>query len=358
MDPGAPMPTAVRTPARALLTTLLKDVSRSFYLTLRVLPHPIRPQIGLAYLLARSSDTIADTEIVPVERRLRALQDLRAQILGDAQTPVHFGELIQHQGWPAERTLLERIEELLAKLAQFSPDDQRRIRDVLAVITSGQQLDLSRFGQASASNLIALQNEAELDDYTYRVAGCVGEFWTKMCRSHLFPDAKLDDVLLLTNGVRFGKGLQLVNILRDLPRDLRQGRCYIPQDRLTAGKLSPADLLKSAAERKFRPLYNSYLDQAENHLAAGWMYTNALPRRSVRIRLACAWPILIGVKTISKLRQEKMLDPAHRVKISRTEVRSLIVRSIVSYPNRAAWDRLFSRWRQGDYPVASAVLFA
>jgi farnesyl-diphosphate farnesyltransferase len=352
------MPTAARTPARALLATLLKDVSRSFYLTLRVLPHPIRPQIGLAYLLARSSDTIADTEIVPVERRLHALQDLRARILGDAQPPVDFGELIQHQGLPAERTLLERIEELLATLAQFNPDDQQRIRDVLAIITSGQQLDLSRFRQARASNLIALQSDAELDDYTYRVAGCVGEFWTKMCRSHLFADAKLDDVLLLTNGVRFGKGLQLVNILRDLPRDLRQGRCYIPQDRLTGGKLSPADLLQTPTERKFRPLYDSYLDQAENHLAAGWVYTNALPRRSVRIRLACAWPILIGVKTINKLRQENMLDPAHRVKISRAEVRSLIVRSIVSYPSPAAWERLFSRWRDGDYPVASAVPFA
>jgi farnesyl-diphosphate farnesyltransferase len=259
---------------------------------------------------------------------------------------------------PAERTLLERIEELLATLAQFNPDDQQRIRDVLAIITSGQQLDLSRFRQARASNLIALQSDAELDDYTYRVAGCVGEFWTKMCRSHLFADAKLDDVLLLTNGVRFGKGLQLVNILRDLPRDLRQGRCYIPQDRLTGGKLSPADLLQTPTERKFRPLYDSYLDQAENHLAAGWVYTNALPRRSVRIRLACAWPILIGVKTINKLRQENMLDPAHRVKISRAEVRSLIVRSIVSYPSPAAWERLFSRWRDGDYPVASAVPFA
>src|SRR5262249_9084382 len=155
-----------------LLTTLLKDVSRSFYLTLRVLPGPIRPQIGLAYLLARSSDTIADTEIVPVERRLRALQELRARILGDAQTPVHFGELSRHQGCPAERTLLERIEELLATLAQFNPDDQQRIRDVLAIITSGQQQDLSRFRPASASDLIALQSDAELDDYIYRVAGC------------------------------------------------------------------------------------------------------------------------------------------------------------------------------------------
>jgi len=43
---------------------LLKATSRSFYLTLRVLPAAVRSQIGLAYLLARTTDTIADTELV------------------------------------------------------------------------------------------------------------------------------------------------------------------------------------------------------------------------------------------------------------------------------------------------------
>jgi len=65
-----------------LLTDLLKQVSRSFYLTLRVLPGAIRPQIGLAYLLARASDTIADTEFVPVSMRLKALDALRERFQG------------------------------------------------------------------------------------------------------------------------------------------------------------------------------------------------------------------------------------------------------------------------------------
>ena len=49
---------------------LLQSVSRSFYLTLRILPAAVRPQIGLAYLLARTTDTIADTELVSLEQRL------------------------------------------------------------------------------------------------------------------------------------------------------------------------------------------------------------------------------------------------------------------------------------------------
>src|SRR3954468_21948166 len=93
-----------------LLTDLLRDVSRSFYLTLRVVPKSIRPQIGLAYLLARTTDTIADTEIVGVEDRLQMLQALCERILGTSAPPVDFGQLAQKQGLPAERVLLEKCE--------------------------------------------------------------------------------------------------------------------------------------------------------------------------------------------------------------------------------------------------------
>ena len=69
-------------PQKELLSGVLRDVSRSFYLTLHLLPGPVRTQIGLAYLLARTTDTIADTELVPLEQRLQCLQDLRERILG------------------------------------------------------------------------------------------------------------------------------------------------------------------------------------------------------------------------------------------------------------------------------------
>ena len=186
-----------------------------------------------------------------------------------------------------------------------------------------------------------MNTDVELDDYTYRVAGCVGEFWTKMCRAHLFYDAPLDDEFLVANGVRFGKGLQLVNILRDLPRDLRQGRCYLPGDRLWAIGLTPLDLLEPVSGRKLRPLYDAYLEQAEEHLAAGWIYTNALPRKDARVRLACAWPLLIGIRTVEKLRANNLLAPELHVKISRSEVRQtclwLTTQSfirVLSHPSR------------------------
>jgi farnesyl-diphosphate farnesyltransferase len=226
---------------------LLKEVSRSFYLTLRVLPARIRPQIGLAYLLARTTDTIADTELVPLEQRLAALQELRGRILGTRRAPLDFGELARCQGTPAERTLLEQAETSLALLCALDPDDQRRVREVLRIIASGQELDLRRFAGASAEHILALDTDSDLDDYTYRVAGCVGEFWTRMCLAHVFPRAALDDARLLADGVRFGKGLQLVNVLRDLPADLRHGRCYLPGATLRSASLKPQDLLPQAA---------------------------------------------------------------------------------------------------------------
>jgi farnesyl-diphosphate farnesyltransferase len=321
----------------SLLTSLLRDVSRSFYLTLRVLPGRIRSPIGLAYLLARATDTVADTELLPVEQRLQALARLRERILGLGARPLDFGELAQRQGSAPERVLLERAEEALTVLESQQPADRELIRQVLTTITSGQELDLRRFAGASPEHIVALRTEEELVDYTYRVAGCVGEFWTRMCRAHLFPRAKLDDRLLLSNGVRFGQGLQLVNILRDLPADLRQGRCYLPSERLAAAGLKPQDLMAAANEPRLRPLYDQYLDVAEGHLQAGWTYTNTLPWSSVRVRLACAWPVLIGLDTLKLLRQSPILDPQHRVKVSRRQVRRRVLASVICYPLPGAW---------------------
>jgi farnesyl-diphosphate farnesyltransferase len=322
---------------------LLKATSRSFYLTLRALPAAVRPQIGLAYLLARTTDTIADTELVSVAARLDALAALRGRILGETSGALDFGPLSQGCALPAEKVLLERVEEALRLLEQLPESDRRLVQEVLRVITGGQELDLKRFANATAEAPAALETEADLDDYTWRVAGCVGEFWTRLCRAHLFPNARLDEDLLLRNGVRFGNGLQWVNILRDIPQDLLKGRCYLPRQSLAALGLNPGDLLSSENLPRLRPFYDQCLDRAAAHLAAGWDYTNALPGGQVRLRLACAWPVLIGARTLRKLRHENVLNPSRRIKVSRREIRALIARSIFLYPWPSAWRGQFDR---------------
>src|SRR5262245_15393530 len=128
-------------PQNQLLGPLLKSVSRTFYWTLRVLPRRIRFQIGLAYLLARTPDTTADTGLVAPEKRLQALNEFKERITGLSGEPLDFKELRQHQGSPAERILLEKCESALGLLETLTPGDSQLIREVLGSITSGQELD-------------------------------------------------------------------------------------------------------------------------------------------------------------------------------------------------------------------------
>ena len=328
-------------PRKETLNGLLKATSRSFYLTVRILPRAVRPQVSIAYLLARTTDTIADSQGDPVQARLGGLADLRCRILG---TPApKAGALPSEGATPAEKRLLDRVDEMLRIFNGMAEEDKRLIREVLTTIISGQELDLKRFGLPNPPQLRALETEAELDDYTFRVAGCVGEFWTRLCRAHLFPGAAVDEEMLLRDGIRFGKGLQLVNILRDIPEDLKDGRCYIPRQSLAAAGLTPEDLRSPVNETRFRALYHGWLDRAGEHLEAGWNYTNALPRGQWRLRLACAWPVLFGARTLRKLRVENVLDASRRVKISRGEVRAIMGRSVVFSGWPAAWRGQFRR---------------
>ncbi len=328
------------------MRNLLKGVSRSFYLTLRILPRPIYTPLSIAYLLARSTDTIADTSLVAISRRRELLLDFRQIIFktceGQSCPAPQFNDLAQTtQATLAERELLAKAAKVLDCLRSLGNHDRLLVRSVLETIIRGQEMDLIRFGAASPDQIASLDTDSDLDEYTYCVAGCVGEFWTKVCCLHLLPGAHLKEAVLLANGIRFGKGLQLVNILRDLPKDLRLGRCYIPAHRLSNIGMKPQDLLESAAIDRFRPLYNKYLQLAEEHLLAGWEYVGMLPFRQLRIRLACAWPLLIGIKTLARLKTDNVLDDGHRVKISRSEIRRIICQSIITYPFPSAWNQMF-----------------
>ena len=337
---------AANTPQADLLSDLLRDVSRSFYLTLRVLPKPVRRQIGLAYLMARTADTIADTELIPVAERLNALDAYSESLKSGDLSLLEFGSLASNQASFSEQSLLARAREPFAVLASFSETDQTLVRRVLEVIIGGQRLDLERFGASKeGGGVAALATMGDLDDYTWRVAGCVGEFWTLICSEHLFDVACEEQNQLLSDGIRFGKGLQLVNILRDLPKDLREGRCYIPADLLEKQGLEASDLLKPECYEAFRELYGELVDMGDRHLEAGWRYTCALPFWQVRLRLACAWPVLIGMRTFGLLRGRNVLDPAIRIKVQRAEIYRIVFSTLCRFFRPHAWARLPDKWK-------------
>ena len=314
-----------------LLHGVLKRVSRSFYLTLAVLPSPVARQVELAYLFARAADTIADTGQLDRSARIMFLQQFKLQFIRESlnwdEIRAIKTEIAPQQSHHGERKLLEQLEECFKIYEKFDVKDQEEIRKVLPTLISGMEMDLAVFPGESEAQLAALGTMDDLDTYAYRVAGCVGEFWTNLACAHLpLIRRQWDREQKNRSGIRFGKGLQLTNILKDLPKDLRRGRCYIPLEMLDSVGLEPKDLLDKKNMSKFSPILQKLVGVTLTHLDQGWFYTMSIPRWEIRLRLACMWPVLIALRTLHLLTTcDNMLDPTQSLKISRFEVYRIVL---------------------------------
>jgi len=266
-------------------TTVLRDVSRSFYLTLRFLPGGFREPASVGYLLARLSDTIADAGGASVETRVTLLENFKRSFATDA--------LDQLSGISeGEQVLVTRAEDCVDSLGALPEWQQDSVRKVVGIITDGQSWDLQRFpGQ--------LESDDELKKYTYQVAGCVGEFWTEIGDGlGDFSSESFEQMNLW--GKNYGESLQLINILRDEKEDLEMGRNYLPE----GGR-------------------QRWIDQARAGLDDAEKYCHAL--RGKRMRFATWLPLLIGRETLDLLEQ----NPEVRAKITRKQVKRLMGRALL-----------------------------
>ena len=314
------------------LRVILKQVSRSFYLTLAVLPAGLRGAVGLAYLLARAADTIADTRLVPRADRLHHLDRFRdALALSSSSRLSEIAKaLTGPQRIPAERALLDRLPECLELYQELPEDDGQRIRGLLLTLTEGMQTELRTFPGEDEGRIVALSSRADLDRHTYYAAGCVGEFWTEMAVAHRPACRFWDATTMKRRGRQFGQGLQMTNVLRDLAQDLRIGRCFLPREDLATLGLTPDQLLDPRAIDRLRPLLRELLTVTLGHLSEGWSYILAIPRGETRIRLACALPLFIGLRTLHRIWEaSNLLDPVVRVRVSRPAVYAILARSSV-----------------------------
>lgn len=343
---------------RRLLTTLLKSVSRAFYLSLRVLPAPLREPIALAYLLARAADTIADSDLLPPDRRLGHIRLFRAHLAAHAHAilPSELATLAHNYPPSTERDLLQSLPDIFALFYALNLPDRARARAVVLTLTRGMQTDLTTFPPAASgkpaapgmpNKITALQTERHLDDYTYLIAGCVGEFWTETLIARAPALSRWHPERMSALGAKFGVALQLTNILRDAPQDLRQGRCYLPQTQLARCGLSPADLLAATNAAgapdpaATRPLLAWGIRRALHGYAAAAEYILAIPRRCLRLRLAALWPALIGLSTLDLLaRHPRWLAASPPVKVPRRSVYAMIALSLLC----ARSDRALTFW--------------
>jgi farnesyl-diphosphate farnesyltransferase len=323
--------------------SILRSVSRSFYLSIRVLPGEVRDPIALAYLLARATDTIADTAEVDAALRMQHLAGLAAVIQGDAAADTiaaireSFAPL---QTNTSERALLAALPRCIEWLRAIDPADRADIQRVLLLINKGQALDVERF--SDPKRVVALRTAAELDQYTYLVAGCVGEFWTHVCVRKLPNFAALSPEQMQSLGVRYGKALQLINILRDIGADLRAGRCYLPHEQLASVGVTADDILAQPA--KIAPLLQAWQDSAAEDLRAGLDYACAI--RNWRVRLATALPALIGVRTLALLRTAGPNAIHNRIKVPRADVQRILFTTAATFAAPAVLRRIYDRSRK------------
>ena len=117
-------------------------------------------------------------------------------------------------------------------------------------------------------------------------------------------------------------------IVHGAPFDVFLSADVTNPDALAARGLTPSDLLDTANLPRLRPLLADLLQVTLAHYDEGWAYTRAVPRGEWRLRLACAWPLLIGLRTLALVaRAENLLDPAALAKISRGAVYRILARS-------------------------------
>ena len=273
---------------------ILRRTSRSFHLTIRLLPRAVRGDVALAYLLARATDTVADASTAATDRRLAMLQAARASLDRPAIEGYRAVEWEQHERDPAGRRLLALLPSLWGRL---QAREDRLVHVVLGHILEGQIFDLERFGRGPGP-----LGDGELERYTWLVAGSVGEFWTDLCAARLGDFARVPPDSMRRRGRLYGQALQLVNILRDRRMDEALGRVYV----------ADGDVPRWTA-------------QARAWLADGAAYCADL--RGGRLRYATILPALLGWRTLSLIPHQApgLLTPA---KVPRHEVRRWMRRAL------------------------------
>ncbi|HKJ71741.1 MAG TPA: squalene/phytoene synthase family protein [Gammaproteobacteria bacterium] len=325
---------------------LLERLARSFALSLHLLPRPLREHFARAYLFARAADTVSDTDAVAPAARERVLGQLES-----AARRLQRGDPITLEaappgpgGSPEERTLMDQLPAVADWISELSVPARKRAGEVCVTLFAAMRRDLARFGR-HPERVTALPDEAALDTYLYGNAGCVGAYWAQELATTSYRFTGLDIQSLERAGVHLGKALQRVNVLRDLARDLRRGRCYLPADRLAACGLEPRDLYFPDAAGRMRPLLEEQLTAARADLEAGLEFFHHLPHRWLRRRAAAALPAVLARRTLDRIAAEphRILDAHDAVKVPRAEVKRLIARLLLLPPTDRGLERMVLR---------------
>lgn len=305
------------------LDQLLKGTARSLYLSARLLPAKIRGAFSIAYLLCRYADTIADTSLLPADKRLYWValfpECVAKEDISILATLTHH--IANSQQNIYETQLLQNLPRCLQAYGKLPQPQKELILQVVNAVCQGMEIDLQTFPNEKSGQVEAFTTPEELENYCHLMGGAPGVFWSRLLVDMKAVRCKPD--VFLSLGQDIGDALQIVNILRDLPRDLRIGRCYIPLDDLVEEGIVASDLLKPQFAAQFEPVKRKWIAWARQKLLSAGNYFEGIGLMQLRNRAAVAWPVLWAADTLNLLEKENnLLDPSVHVKIERSRIYS------------------------------------
>jgi len=273
---------------------ILSSVSRTFALTIPLLPSAIEKVVGNTYLLCRIVDTIEDAaDLLPETKQHLSLLFLDAVL--EKSLVASFVEpclkALSDYGNQDELDLIAHTPTVLRILHTCSKEDQEAVSRCVSIMSEG----MSRFhGKQTVAGLKDLN---EFERYCYVVAGVVGELLTTIFRNHSPRFAKnIQGQEALA--IAFGQALQMTNILKDSPEDRARGVSWMPAD------MRQEELLRIAYQK----------------LQDSLRYILLIPKQDLGMRRFCFLAFGLAVMTLSKIAKRKEFSNKDEVKLSRNTV--------------------------------------
>ena len=319
--PDASVPAPVATPAPeasfGFARRILPRVSRTFALSIRLLPGSLGTAVLSAYLLCRIADTIEDDHSASVARKAELLETLLAALDDPAAAEVLAA---------AAPELVAGAPHVLAVYASLPERSRLRVRQWVAEMVHGMEKFVRLYPDG-----IRIRTLAEYKEYCYYVAGTVGHLLTHLWHEHTRSIGVAEYRALWRKCRAFGEALQTVNILKDIAWDVRhENAIYVPEQSLRDHGSSHGTLLSPAHVAQNHAAISELIDLAWRDLDQALEYFVTLPRRAVSVRAFCLLPLLFAFATLRDLTGSRaMLREGGTVKISRAEVRSLMVAGLL-----------------------------
>ncbi len=317
---------------RLFCQAMLPKVSRTFAVCIRLLPPKLEHSVLVAYLLCRIADTIEDTTTLGGSDKARLLDDFRGCLHGEGEA-TSLREAFDGATSDEER-LAHDADSVLREYRHLPAAHQEAIRPFVQEMCAGMAEFATR-ERASRSGDVALETVADLERYCYYVAGTVGHLLTDLFRLQGRSLAADQYHELKDLATSFGLGLQLTNIIKDVADDRRRGWTFVPRQLCQLAGIRPEELQDEGHREQAGHVMRQLIDKAKGHLCDALEYTTRLPRRWYRVRLFCLTSLYFAVNTIRLAEQDqRLLDPSHKVKISRSTVyRTLRITKLVAPSN-------------------------